>query len=267
VGELQSALFEMAASVADTRRDLESKVQARTAEMRRLLDQAQHVVEEERRYLSRELHDHFNAELIAIRLEAQQLTILSQTPSPANLAEIQTRAGSITKFVNDLYTVARGIVRGLRPELLETLGLQSALEEIIKSYDEMHPTCTFEYEYDGDFSAVPEDLAISAYRIAQEALANIARHAMASRATVRLTTDNEHLSLTIHDNGVGFNPQATHTGVGLIGMRERVHALHGSLRIQTAPRSGTLIAMMFPLKPNRDDPGSGIGGNRIFLAD
>ena len=253
IGELQSAIFEMAASVADTRRDLESKVQIRTAEMRRLLHTAQHAVEEERRYLSRELHDHFNAELIVIRLEAQQVVTLAEDYSSANIADIRAHAASLMHVVNDLYRVARSIVRGLRPEILETLGLQSALEEIIKSYDDLHSTCKFEYEYDGDFSKIDDNLAISAYRIAQEALANIARHAHASRATLRLTTADNFLSLSIQDNGVGFNLEDTHAGVGLIGMRERVHALGGSLRLQSAPGAGTLIAMMFPLTPNRGD--------------
>ena len=256
IGELQSALFEMAASVADTRRDLESKVQIRTAEMRRLLHTAQHAVEEERRYLSRELHDHFNAELIVIRLEAQQVVTLAEDYSSANIADIRAHAASLMHVVNDLYRVARSIVRGLRPEILETLGLQSALEEIIKSYDDLHSTCKFEYEYNGDFSKIDDNLAISAYRIAQEALANIARHAHASRATLRLTTADNFLSLSIQDNGVGFNLDDTHAGVGLIGMRERVHALGGSLRLQSAPGAGTSITLMFPLTPNHGDSGA-----------
>lgn len=248
VGRLQHAIAAMAETVTESRLELERKVEARTAELRRILDKTQHVIEEERRYISRELHDHLNAQLIVIRLEAQQiLSLLPHDPAPSNMDEIHSHVTAITTRVSDLYTVARGIVRRLRPEILETLGLQSALEEIVKSYDEMQSGCSFEWEHEGDFSTLDDEVAIAAYRSVQEGLSNIVRHAQAKCAVVRLTKREHALFIIIKDDGQGLKPGAATVGVGLIGMRERLQALHGTFRIISSPGNGTILAMKFPI--------------------
>jgi two-component system sensor histidine kinase UhpB len=247
VGELQRAIFDMAASVADSKRDLETKVAARTSEIRRLLDTVQHVVEEERRYISRELHDHLNAELILVRLEAQQILALSRNATPDNLRELNTHATTITTIANELYTVARGIVRRLRPEVLETMGLQSALEELVKSSQHTKSGCHFQIEAQGEFTDLDDELAITAYRVVQEALSNVVRHAKATQATVRVCATADTLAITIQDNGVGFNPTDSSLGVGIIGMRERAQSLGGSLRIHS-DEHGTRVALTLPLR-------------------
>lgn len=259
VGELQQAISEMAASVSESKRDLESKVETRTldlakardravksdAEVRRLLDRIQAVVEEERSFITSELHDHLNAELIVISLETQQILALANKGSDPD--KLRAHAASIRTRVDALYKTARSLVQRLRPEILGTMGLQGALEEIVKTYDDMLSGCAFHLDYDGAFSNLGDALALAAYRIVQEALSNIVRHSKATLASVRLLCDDETVTIRIEDNGSGFDAEEVTAGVGLIGMRQRVQSLSGSLIIHSAPGLGTQIDIRLPL--------------------
>ena len=248
IGELESAISEMAQSIAEGRLDLENKVKHRTAEIRRLLDKVNSVVEEERRFLSRELHDHLNAELIVVRLEAQHIVSLTESRQPLNRDELQTHATSITKLASGLYTNARAIVRRLRPEILETLGLQSAIEEVVRSYDDTQSGCIYSFMSSGVISDIDDAIVIGVYRITQEALANVSRHANAKHAYVDLTYLDGGLSLTIGDDGAGFEPSASTFGLGILGMRERVESLGGSIAIESSAQDGTTIIVNLPLQ-------------------
>ena len=121
------------------------------------------------------------------------------------------------------------------------------MEEIVKSYDEMRSGCGFELEHEGDFNTLVDEVAIAAYRSVQEGLSNIVRHAQAKCAVVRLTKREHALFVTIKDDGQGFKPGAATVGVGLIGMRERLQALHGTFKILSSPGNGTILAMKFPI--------------------
>jgi two-component system, NarL family, sensor histidine kinase UhpB len=252
----------MAASIEELTRDLEHKVHTRTldleaardealksnAEKRRLIEKVQSVVEEERKYIAREIHDHLNAVLIAIRLEAQRVLTLSEKgDEKRQLEELSTRARSIVTMINDLYQSTRSIVRQLRPEVLDALGLRGAVEELVKSYDDLHSGCDFELEVEGSFHDLPEDLPIVVYRLIQEALSNVVRHASARQTKVHLKHDESALAITIQDNGVGFEPNEASGGVGLVGMRERVQSLGGGFAISSQAGGGTTINIQLPL--------------------
>ena len=170
---------------------------------------------------------------------------LPRDPALHNMDELQSHVTAITNRVSDLYGVARGIVRRLRPEILETLGLLSALEEIVKSYDETLSGCTFDLDHEGDFTNLNDKVAIAAYRCIQEGLSNIVRHAHATHAKVYLLRVQEFLHVNISDDGQGFTPGVTTMGVGLIGMRERINALRGSFEIASSPGKGTAIRIRF----------------------
>jgi two-component system, NarL family, sensor histidine kinase UhpB len=168
IGDLQSSIKEMAGSLDEFRRDLESKVAARThdleaarddaiksnAEKRRLIQKVNSAVEEERRNIAVEIHDHLNAVLIVARLEAQRILDLAESDSTSQAAsEIKTRALSVIKLTLDLYEEARSIVRRLRPEVIDTLGLRDAVEEMVRHYDTLQSQCRLEFHAEGSMSS------------------------------------------------------------------------------------------------------------------
>jgi two-component system sensor histidine kinase UhpB len=107
----------------------------------------------------------------------------------------------------------------------------------------------FEFQTEGDFSRLNNELAISAYRIVQEALSNVMKHAGASNAQVTLVLDDEHdvLRIAVEDDGQGFDPAVSSEGIGIIGMRERVYALHGTMAVRSKPQRGTTVEITLPL--------------------
>jgi two-component system sensor histidine kinase UhpB len=129
--------------------------------------------------------------------------------------------------------------------MLDMLGLQGALEEMVRQVGSSHPACRFALTTEGDFSGLEGDAAISAYRIVQEALSNIVKHARARMATVDVMRNGDLLRIVVADDGTGFDPARTAAGVGLAGMRERVQALGGSFEMECA--SGTRIAITLPV--------------------
>lgn len=265
IGELQTAIKEMAASLNQLTSDLENKVLSRTRELEdarneavksnadkmRLIQQLNSAVEEERKTIAREIHDHLNAEVIAARLEAQRIVTLTENnSSDDSIEEINKRAHAVIALTSNLYKIAREIIRKLRPEIIDALGLCGAVEEMIRHYDALHPGCRFSFEHKGDFSNLSDDLSITVYRLIQEALSNIVKHSGAKTAFVTLHSlaeDHSLLKLSVSDDGVGFDMNTTEPGIGLIGMRERVLVLGGQLTIRTAPGTGTSITIEVPL--------------------
>lgn len=267
IGELQATIVEMSESLSQFKQELESKVIARTraleqardeavkadAEKRRLIQKVNSAVEEERQNIAVDIHDHLNASLIIARLESQRiLDIVTKHPESPAVEEIKARAQAVIKLTLDLYELARGIVKRLRPEIIDTLGLRDAVEEMVRYFDMVHPKCRFEFQADGDFSHLDGELAISAYRLIQEALSNVVKHSGATTALVRLQLQEEDktLQIVVRDNGRGFAPKVIEPGIGLIGMRERVGGLSGKLEINTAQDAGTAIAIALPTEEN-----------------
>lgn len=221
-------------------------VRAADAEKRRLLQRVTTAVEDERKAIALEIHDELNATLIAVRLEAQQIAGLAAALQPADAAEkVRDKAQAITRLALGLYNSGRTLVRRLRPEMLDMLGLQGALEEMVRQVGSSHPACRFSLHTEGDFAGLDGDAAISAYRIVQEALSNIVKHARAGTASVEVARRDDALHIAVTDDGIGFDPARTAAGVGLAGMRERVQALGGSFAMDCT--SGTRIAITLPV--------------------
>ncbi len=150
-------------------------------EKRRLISKVNTAVEDERQSIALEIHDELNATLIAVRLEAQRIAAISPE------GEARDKAQSIIKLALGLYNSGRALVRRLRPEVLDMLGLDGAVEEMMRHYDNARSGCRFELHAQGEFSRMEAGVAISAYRMVQEALSNIVKHARATHATVQLT--------------------------------------------------------------------------------
>lgn len=224
------------------------------AEKRRLLRRVNTAVEEERRSIALEIHDELNAVLIAARLEAQRIAVLARDVQPADTAEdIGRRAQTIAKLALGLYNSGRALVRRLRPEVLDMLGLRGAVEEMARQVDAGAAGCRFDIETEGDFADLAPEVAITAYRVIQEALSNVAKHAGASQAVVRMVRRDERLHIEVADDGRGFDVAQGHfarqAGIGIAGMRERVQALAGSFTI-ASHAGGTRIAIELPLQPS-----------------
>jgi two-component system, NarL family, sensor histidine kinase UhpB len=260
VGELQASIGEMSVALDESKKDLENKVAERTrdllasrnealradADKRKLIQKVNSIIEDERKTIAVEIHDELNASLIAVRLESQTIQHLAARAAPGpELDQIAAKAQAITKLALDLYANGRRLVRRLRPEVLDMLGLHGAVEEMIGHY--RSSGVDFEFDSHGDFSRIGNELAISAYRIVQEALSNIMKHSQAGGARIGLALEDGALHIEVQDDGEGFDPAVASEGIGIIGMRERVHALGGSIRVESSPGAGTLLAITLPL--------------------
>ena len=220
------------------------------ADKRKLIQKVNSIIEDERKSIAVEIHDELNASLIAARLESQSILHLADKAGEGPvIEEIKAKSQAITKLTLDLYASGRRLVRRLRPEVLDMLGLHGAVEEMIRHYDSSPGGSRIEFRSEGDFSHLGNDLAISAYRIVQEALSNVMKHATATRTKVSLVLSEEDntLHIEVADNGAGFDMATSSSGIGIIGMRERVYALGGTISFASEPGSGTIISISLPL--------------------
>jgi len=250
---LQQSTSELENKVAQRTRELErSRNEALKAndEKRKLIQKVQHIVEEERKSIAIEVHDELNAALITARLQAQRIADLADSMGGGQPGqEIKQHALSIKQIARTLYDNGRALVRRLRPEVLDMLGLEGAIAEMVAGYNNLHPSCHFSSEVHGDLSALDNASAMSIYRIVQEALSNSIKHAEAHEAAVYLEVDQESKSilLTITDDGKGFIQNESTNGIGLVGIRERVFALGGQMQIDSgqpdSENGGTVITI------------------------
>ncbi len=207
------------------------------------------VQEEERRNLARELHDELGQCTTAIQADAEIIHDLSRQRNAA----IETSARAILDVSARIYDVVHSMMQRLRPGVLDDLGLVAALQEELDAWRARHPDIDCRFITAGKLSALGEAINITVYRIVQESLTNIAKHADASEVNIRLGrgsgVEGEHASLLlcISDNGRGMEPDVRGRGLGLIGMRERVEALNGRFIIHSAPGEGMTIQASIPV--------------------
>jgi two-component system sensor histidine kinase UhpB len=246
VGELQASIGEMSVALEQSKQDLENRVAERTRDYRKLIQKVNSIIEDERKSIAVEIHDELNASLIAVRLGSQTIQQLASKAVPGpEVEQIRDNAQAITKLALDLYANGRRLVRRLRPEVLDMLGLHGAVEEMVNHY--RSSGVHFEFESKGDFSRIGNELAISAYRIVQEALSNIMKHSRAGFARVSLVLSEDALKIEVLDDGEGFDPALASEGIGIIGMRERVFAVGGNINVESRPGEGTLVSITLPL--------------------
>jgi PAS domain S-box-containing protein len=199
--------------------------------------------EKERKAIARELHDELGQILTALRMDAVWLSDhLQAQNSPA--AE---RARTMCQLIDKTLDEVRGLATRLRPGVLDDFGLMDALAWYTKDFARRTGiACDFKHL---NVTEVDSLVATAAYRIAQEALTNVARHSFATRVQIRLQVEKDLLTLMVKDNGRGFNPKdlAESECLGLAGMRERASLLGGSLELQSTPGGGTGIYFRLPL--------------------
>lgn len=263
IGDLQLAINDMAVRLFESTQLLEATVAARTSDLknerdkvlktdadkRNLIKRQNSIAEEERRNIAIEIHDHLNASHIGIKLEAQRIVNLTKNhKSDETLERVQMHAQSILKESIELIDLSRKIVKRLRPEIIDILGLKDALDEMCNQYTEVMSSCRFILYTNGDLKPLDSELAICAYRLVQEALSNVIKHAQATRCTVNVALLEDFLKIGIQDDGIGFSTEQNRSGIGLVGMGERVHAFGGTIQIQSSSGEGTSIHIVFPLR-------------------
>jgi PAS domain S-box-containing protein len=199
--------------------------------------------EKERTAIARELHDELGQVLTALQMDAVWLADRLKTESP----EAAERALTMRRLIDNTIDEVRSIAIRLRPGVLDTLGLEDALEWAASDFERRTEiSCTFQRD---SVPAVTDTLATAAYRIAQEALTNVGRHAGASRIDMRLRAEDGHLALTVEDNGKGFDTAvlSDSEALGVAGMRERAGLVGGTLRVDSNIGAGTRVELRVPL--------------------
>jgi signal transduction histidine kinase len=213
------------------------------ARLRALAARLQTVREDERTRAAREIHDELGQALTAIKLEFTALL----RDLPAHEGPVSQRSQSILKLLDQTIQSVRRIATGLRPTILDDLGLVAALEWAAEDFQARTGTrCQIDL-LDVDIALDPER-ATALFRIFQETLTNIARHADATQVDVRLGKENGNLILEVSDNGKGISEEQASAGtsLGILGMRERVLLLGGRLTISGTPGTGTTVRVLIP---------------------
>lgn len=222
---------------------LEAQVRARTAELSDLASYLTNTREAEKARLARELHDELGALLTAVRMDVAWLV---RKLDPAALAAHRERFDRLLEALDSGIALKRRIIEGLRPPLLKELGLVAALRALGE-----------EFAQGGDIAValdlpatdieLPPESALALFRIAQEALTNIRRHARARSVRLGLRAEPGGIRLSVEDDGVGFDPSSlAGRRHGLAGMRHRVQMFSGAFEVDSAPGAGTRIVATLP---------------------
>jgi signal transduction histidine kinase len=219
--------------------------------LRHLSQQLVSSQEQERKSLSRELHDEIGQLLTALRMELGNM----ERGRAAQGGETDPHLDQAKKLAESTLRTTRDIAMGLRPAMLDVLGLGPALEWQAREFSRRYHT-PIKLEVDGDLRDVPDPHRTYLYRIVQEGLTNCARHAQAKNIHVKLEDSSGQLAVLVEDDGVGFDQHSGVVyGLGLLGMTERVRELSGQLSIQSEPGKGTRISVVLPRTGVPAEPG------------
>ncbi len=233
------------AQIRRERRKAEHELKESYERIRRLAAHLQSVREEERKRISRDVHDELGGMLTGLKFDLQRLTSEAVKASP----QLAPRATEMLEMVDETMRTVRRIATELRPGVLDNLGLSAAIEWQARDFQNRTKIYC---ELAAPFENVQVDIdrAAAVFRIFQEALTNITRHANATRVTVSLVTHDGRLQLKVQDNGNGIteNELNNSRSLGLLGMRERASMFEGHLEINGAPFQGTLLTLDMPLQ-------------------
>lgn len=221
------------------------------AETKALAAAAQEALEHEKRRIARELHDELGQSLTMLRMDVVWCKEHAGAGDPA----VAARLARMEELLKSTVAATRRIASDLRPLMLDDLGLAPALEWLVQSTAQRTGIrCTL--EMDEGVPALPQALSTALFRIVQEALTNITKHAQASAAAITVRCSDGSLRVRIRDDGVGFDPGGPRkpASFGLMGLRERVSMAQGSVRIDSAPGTGTVIDIDLPLPATETAP-------------
>jgi signal transduction histidine kinase len=234
--------------------ELLERLENNQAEFQRLARSVNRVQEDERRRISRELHDGIGQNLTALK---HQLTMIDSQLLPGQ-EDVRERLAASIDLCTQTLEDTRQLSRLLRPQVLDDLGLEAALRWLVRTVDG-NDRLRIELDIE-KLPSLDVDLQTLLFRVAQEALANVVRHAQASEALLRLATRAGRVMLTVWDNGVGFETRVAASAAsegrsaGLSGMRERARLYGGDVQIESGADIGTRLRASFPLPSNLRTP-------------
>ena len=234
-----------------TRKRVEQEILEREKDLRKLASQLISAHEEERRSLARELHDDLSQRLAAMAIYASRMEQQSADKHALDAEACSMLRDQIIDISNDVHNLSRQ----LHPSILDDLGLTRAVKsQCVRFSDREGVEVAFTTE--NVPATLSKNVSLSIYRIIQEGLNNIAKHACASNVKVDLHCINGSLCLSVQDDGIGFDTAEVRRkpGLGLSSMRERVRIIHGELRVTSEPEEGTTISVRVPMEhPGRDE--------------
>jgi two-component system, NarL family, sensor histidine kinase UhpB len=229
--------------VGEARRELElrirteARLRAALVQNRELAQANVRIQEEERRTLARELHDELGQYLNALKIDA----VCLRDGASGQIPDVRDSALAIVGVTSHLEEIVRDMVRRLRPPGLDELGLAAAIEACVDGWRRRLPSVNFMLKVDADLDQLDEATNMTLYRLVQEGLTNVAKHADATSVNIELhqhsvAVGTSEAVLTLRDNGAGSRGMANEPGLGIVGMRERVEGLAG--RFDLAPAGG-----------------------------
>lgn len=219
----------------------QQKTDRAEAELRQLSGELVRAQEEERKSISRELHDEVGQTLTALGIEIGNIEGLRSTSGP----QFDEHVADARRLTQKTLKIVRDLAMGLRPSMLDDAGLVPALRWQIREFSKQVGV-PVDLQIDGSLDKLPENVSTCVYRVVQEALTNCARHANAHNVRIALHGKEERISLAIQDDGVGFDPSRDASGIGIIGIEERVRELGGNLTITSEHKRGALLLVEIP---------------------
>jgi len=222
-------------------------------EMQRLLETSTHALENEKRALSREIHDQVGQELIGIYVDTKAIA-----KTTSDRVDIKEKTDRIINSVDTIQRTIGGIIHTLYPEDLDTLGLRKCLEMMITQWNKRFQECEAKLLISGEIDELENNVDVMIYRTVQEAMNNIGKYAKAKNVAIELRrrkgeddegylfSSKDILQLSINDDGEGFDIDEANLGIGLRGMKDRVKVLGGSFKIDSKAGRGTKIRVLIP---------------------
>lgn len=236
------AFFTDVTALEQTRRELAQAL----GENRLLAQRGIEMLEHERRNIARELHDEMGQWLNALKVDA--VSVRNRTDVPD---EVRAAAQSIVEVTDHVYDVARSLMRQLRPVALDELGLGPAIQYCVDQWRRRHPAVQCDVSIQGLPDSLGEAANITLYRLVQEGLTNVTRHAGAQSVRIELEMDDREggLRASIADDGVGMEATGPRSGLGLVGLRERIEMLGGRFWVESEAGKGTAVRALLPAQP------------------
>jgi two-component system sensor histidine kinase TtrS len=237
------------------RKRAEEESRSLLKENRFLIRKSLAVQEDERRHLARELHDELGQCITAIQADAETIRDVASRKD----TRVTASAKAILDVSAHLYDVVHCMIQRTRPGVLDDLGLVVALEDLVNDCRARFPGVDYDLTTAGELNALGEKINITIYRIVQECMTNIAKHAAATRVRINLTVDadpqggapqagaHDVVSLVVRDDGRGMDTAGSGRGLGIAGMRERVEALGGHFAIHGIPDGGVMVSAVIPV--------------------
>jgi two-component system sensor histidine kinase UhpB len=215
-------------------------LQKSTSNNRRLTQQIIRLQEIERKTLAQDIHDEIGQYLTAIHVDASAIV------GSRNLSLAKESAQAISVLSMQMMDIVRELLQRLRPRAIDDLGLELALKELVAYWKLRQKRLLVSQSIPESLGQIDEDVSITIYRMVQECLTNISKHAHAKRIVVMVKDESKFVVISVEDDGVGFNTEVARQGYGLLGMKERVQGLGGVMEVVSVAGRGTKINAKIP---------------------